>query len=68
MIFEFQKLSQSNALVIANEWKYGGAYSFYDMTADIEDYREFIDEDLRNANDHYQAIADRKSTRLNSSH
>ncbi len=57
MIFEFQKLSQSNALVIANEWKYGGAYSFYDMTADIEDYREFIDEDLRNANDHYQAIA-----------
>lgn len=53
VIFEFQRLSQSNALIIANEWKYDGEYSFYDMTADSEDYEEFIDEDLRNANDHY---------------
>lgn len=58
MIFEFQGLSQNNALVIANEWKYEGAYSFYDMTADLEDYEEFIDESLRNANDHYQAMAE----------
>lgn len=56
VIFEFQRLSQSNALIIANEWKYDGEYSFYDMTADLEDYEEFIDEDLRNANDHYQAM------------
>ncbi len=56
--FAFQPLSQDNALVIANRWKYDGVYSFYDMTADLEDYEEFIDEGLRNANDHYQAMAD----------
>ena len=53
MTFEFQRLSQNNALIIANRWKYDGAYSFYDMTADLEDHEEFIDEGLRNANDHY---------------
>lgn len=58
MIFDFQALTQSNALVIANQWKYDGVYSFYDMTADLEDYEEFVDEGLRNANDHYQAMAD----------
>lgn len=58
MIFEFQRLRQSHALIIANQWKYEGVYSFYDMTADLEDYEEFIDEGLRNANDHYQAMAD----------
>lgn len=57
MTFDFQRLSQSNAVVIANEWKYDGVYSFYDMTADLEDYEEFIDETLRNKNDHYQAVA-----------
>lgn len=57
MTFEFQRLSQDNALVIADEWKYGGVYSFYDMTADVEDYEEFVDENRRNANDHYQAMA-----------
>lgn len=57
MTFEFQRLSQDSALVIADEWKYGGVYSFYDMTADWEDYEEFVDEDRRNANDHYQAMA-----------
>ena len=57
MTFEFQRLSQNNALIIANRWKYDGAYSFYDMTADLEDYEEFIDEGLRNANDHYQAMS-----------
>lgn len=55
MVFDFQKLSQRNALVIADEWKYDGVYSFYDMTEDLEDYEEFIDEELRNKNDHYQA-------------
>lgn len=55
MVFDFQKLSQSNALMIANEWKYEGVYSFYDMTEDLEDHEGFIDESLRNKNDHYQA-------------
>lgn len=60
MMFNFQKLSQSNALIVADQWKYDGIYSFYDMTADLEDYEEFTDESLRNRNDHYQAIVDDK--------
>ena len=51
----FKPLTQIHALEIANEWKYDNIYSFYDMTADVEDYEEFIDEDLRNQNDHYEA-------------
>lgn len=49
-------MSQSHALKIANEWKYEGIYSFDDMTEDMEDYEEFIDEQLRNQNNHYEAI------------
>lgn len=56
MQFVFRLLSQRNALEIANEWKYDGIYSFYDMTADAEDYEEFVDETLRNQNDHYEAL------------
>lgn len=51
----FRPLTQIHALEIANEWKYDGIYSFYDMTADPEDYEEFVDENLRNKNDHYEA-------------
>lgn len=39
----FRPLTQIHALEIANEWKYDDIYSFYDMTADAEDYKEFID-------------------------
>ena len=56
MLFKFQRLTQNHVLKIADEWKYEGVYSFYDMTEDIEDYEEFIDEHLRNQNDHYEAI------------
>ncbi|MEG0240560.1 GNAT family N-acetyltransferase [Anaerorhabdus sp.] len=42
------ELSQKNALQIANNWKYSGDFAFYDMTADLEDYNEFIHEDMRN--------------------
>lgn len=52
----FRPLTQIHALEIANQWKYADIYSFYDMTADAEDYEEFIDEDLRNQNDHYEAL------------
>ena len=58
MLFCFQKLSQKNALIIADNWKYDGEYAFYDMTADPEDYEEFVDEKLRNENDHFEAIMD----------
>ncbi len=56
----FRPLTQIHALEIANEWKYDDIYSFYDMTADAEDYEEFIDEDLRNQNDHYEALENNK--------
>lgn len=52
----FRPLTQIHALEIANEWKYDGIYSFYDMTADAEDYEEFIDEASRNQNDHFEAL------------
>jgi len=44
---EFGKLTQKNAVIIANEWKYPGIYSFYDMAADEEDYNELIDPNMR---------------------
>ncbi|MFZ0369587.1 MAG: GNAT family protein [Halobacillus sp.] len=37
---------QKEAEEIAH-WKYNGIYSFYDMTADEEDYQEFINEEAR---------------------
>ena len=56
MEFAFRPLSQVHALEIANDWKYDGIYSFYDMTADEEDYAEFVDENLRNKNDYFEAL------------
>ncbi len=40
-------MKQSEAEIIANNWKYEGVYSFYDMTEDIEDYEEIISEEQR---------------------
>ena len=48
MNFTFKKLQQDNAIIIANEWKYEEPYSFYDMTADPDDYNEIVNEALRN--------------------
>lgn len=56
MEWVIQPLTQSHALEIANAWKYEGIYSFYDMTADVEDYEEFVDEERRNQNDHYEVL------------
>ena len=41
------KMKQSEALEIADRWKYDGEYAFYDMTADPEDYEEITSPDLR---------------------
>ena len=48
-----EKLSQENAMIIADTWKYDDIYCFYDMTNDIEDYNEFISVEGRNDN-YYQ--------------
>jgi ribosomal-protein-alanine N-acetyltransferase len=42
-----KKMDQSEALEIADRWKYGGEYAFYDMTADPEDYEELVTPALR---------------------
>ncbi|OPJ62593.1 hypothetical protein CLORY_17230 [Clostridium oryzae] len=34
-MFKIEKMDQKTALEIADEWKYPGIYSFYDMTEDI---------------------------------
>jgi len=36
-------MTQQEAQEIANDWKYDGVYSFYDTTADAEDYSELFD-------------------------
>lgn len=51
-----KKMEQSEAEIIANNWKYEGVYSFYDMTEDIEDYEEIISEEQRG--DHYFSVLD----------
>ncbi|MGL6299530.1 hypothetical protein ACR31S_03540 [Streptococcus iniae] len=38
-------LSQESAEEIANKWHYQPPYDFYDMTADIEDYKEILSAD-----------------------
>lgn len=44
---QIEQLSQNDALEIAQVWKYPQPYDFYDMTADIEDYEEIINPDMR---------------------
>ena len=42
-----KKMEQSEALEIADRWKYDGEYAFYDMTADPEDYEEIVTPEKR---------------------
>lgn len=58
--YQFASLTQANALTIANDWHYPDEYSFYDMTADPENYEELIDPDQR-GDQYFQAI-DRDGT------
>ncbi len=55
MNIKIDKLSQQNAEKIADEWKYDGKYSFYNMTEDLEDYEEIISPLLRKSN-YFQVI------------
>ena len=51
-----KKMEQSEALEIADRWKYDGEYAFYDMTADPEDYEEIVDPEKRG--DRYFSVFD----------
>ena len=42
-----KKMEQSDAVEIADYWKYDGEYAFYDMTADPEDYEELVTPEKR---------------------
>ena len=51
-------MQQNSAIITADEWKYEEPYSFYDMTADLDDYNELVNEALRNKNEWFEAHAD----------
>ncbi|MGM0847030.1 MAG: GNAT family N-acetyltransferase [Bacillota bacterium] len=42
-MYEFSQMTEEMALEIAYQWKYDDKYSFYDMTADEEDLKEFLE-------------------------
>lgn len=48
-----QLMTQEAAMMIADHWKYKEPYSFYDATADVEDYQELIDPQQR-GNHYYE--------------
>ena len=50
-------MTQEQAEVIAETWRYQGDYSFYDMDADVEDFEEFLDPEKRQ--DSYFVVLDR---------
>ena len=58
MVFHFQQMNQLEAEEIANQWKYDGIYSFYDISADEDDYLEFVDSDKR-GNSHFSCYAEK---------
>ncbi len=57
MRYTFQAMTQEQAEVIAETWRYQGNYSFYDMDADAEDLEEFLDPEKRQ--DSYFVVLDR---------
>ena len=44
MPYKFLPMNTEYAHEIAYQWKYDGVYAFYDITADHDDLREFLDE------------------------
>ncbi|MEW9094626.1 MAG: GNAT family protein [Clostridiaceae bacterium] len=59
MNYVFLPMNKEYANEIAYNWRYNGIYSFYDMTADEEDLKEFLNED--NWTGHYFAVLNDKS-------
>lgn len=59
MNYVFLPMNKEYAYEIAYNWKYDGVYSFYDMTADAEDLKEFLNEDSWTGN--YFAVVNDKN-------
>ena len=57
MDYIFQKMTQEQAETIAFIWKYENEYSFYNMTADEEDLKDFLNSELRE-NSHFSVYKD----------
>lgn len=51
-----EQMKQSDALEIADHWKYDGEYAFYNMTEDPEDYEEIVTPEKRD--DRYFSVFD----------
>ena len=43
MEYNYKKMNKKYAEEIAYKWKYKGVYSFYDITSDEDDLKEFLD-------------------------
>lgn len=54
MQYKFVHMNEKYAYEIAYNWRYSGIYKFYDMIADEEDLKEFLDKD--NWNKEYFAV------------
>ncbi|GEN94896.1 GNAT family N-acetyltransferase [Pediococcus ethanolidurans] len=57
MTYQIAQLSQKNALIIADDWRYNDEYAFYNMNEDPEDYEEIISPNLR-ADHYFQVTTD----------
>lgn len=49
-MYRIVPMTQSQAELIANTWRYEGIYAFYDMDQDEEDLAEFLDPEAREGN------------------
>lgn len=58
MEYQFLPMQREYADEIAFQWKYDGIYAFYDMTADKDDLREFLDEE-RWGEEHFAVFNER---------
>lgn len=54
MQYKFVPMNEKYAYEIVYNWRYSGIYSFYDIIADKEDLKEFLDKD--NWNEEYFAV------------
>ena len=59
MRYNFVSMNKEYSHEISHNWKYSGIYSFYDMTADEEDLKDFLNEG--NWDGHYFAVLNEES-------